>query len=63
MNRKESIWFGGEELQRVPVERDDQPAEEGPGEGLPLVPGRDQRGIQQEQRPLAHFQSFILLFF
>ena len=40
------------ELQRVPVERHDQPAEEGPAEGIPLVPGRVQwttTGVQQAQ--------------
>jgi hypothetical protein len=37
------------ELQHLPVERHDQPPEEGPAEGVPLVPGRVQRGIQQEQ--------------
>jgi hypothetical protein len=38
-----------EELQLLPVERHDQPPEESPAEGIPLVPGRVQRGIQQEQ--------------
>ena len=39
------------ELQRVPVERHDQPAEEGPAEGIPLVPGRVQwtQRVQQAQ--------------
>ena len=47
------------ELQRVPVERHDQPAEEGPAEGISLVPGRVQRRIQQAQTITSHpSQSF-----
>ncbi len=41
-----------EELQHVPVERHDQPAQEGSAERLPLLPGRGQRWIQQEKRQL-----------
>ena len=49
------------ELQRVPVERHDQPAEEGPAEGIPLVPGRVQRTqrVQQAQTITSHPSQYF----
>ena len=50
-----------EELQHLPVERHDQPPQEGSAERLPLLPGRGQRWIQQEKRQLVKMLTLLHL--